>query len=47
MAKIKENKYMPTIAIPPGETIKENLEVFGMSQIGLSASFRDYAQTFK
>ena len=28
---------MPTIAIPPGETIKENLEVLEMSQVELSA----------
>jgi len=37
MAKTRENEYMPAIAIPPGETIKENLEVLEMSQIELSA----------
>ncbi|MBK5242789.1 HigA family addiction module antitoxin [Clostridium sp.] len=37
MAKTRENKYTPTIAIPPGETIKENLEVLEMSQTELSA----------
>lgn len=30
--KKDDNKFMPTIAIPPGETIKENMEFLGMNQ---------------
>jgi HTH-type transcriptional regulator / antitoxin HigA len=37
MAKTRENDYMPAIAIPPGETIKENLEVLCMNQQELAA----------
>lgn len=37
MVKIKKDEFMPAIAIPPGETIKENLEFFGMTQLELSA----------
>lgn len=32
MANKKENSFMPVIAIPPGETIKENMEFLGMTQ---------------
>lgn len=38
MANKKErNKFMPTIAIPPGDTIRENMEFLGMNQKELAA----------
>lgn len=37
MVKAKENEYTPAVAIPPGETIKENLEFLGMNQMELAA----------
>jgi len=38
MANKKDNKnFMPTIAIPPGETIRENMEFLGMNQEELAA----------
>ena len=35
--KIKYFGFKPDIAIPPGETIKETLEYFGMTQTELAA----------
>ncbi len=37
MGNRKENSFMPTIALPPGETIRENMEYLGMSQKELAA----------
>jgi HTH-type transcriptional regulator/antitoxin HigA len=32
MVRKNENKYIPAIAIPPGETIRENMEFLGINQ---------------
>lgn len=32
MARRNEISYTPTVAVPPGETIRENMEVLGMNQ---------------
>ncbi|NLK73127.1 MAG: DNA-binding protein, partial [Clostridiales bacterium] len=32
VSKKNETSFMPTQAIPPGETIKENMDFLGMSQ---------------
>ena len=38
MANKKDNNdFMPTVAIPPGETVKENMEFLGMNQKELAA----------
>lgn len=38
MANKKDNKeFMPTIAIPPGDSIRENMEALGMNQEELAA----------
>lgn len=37
MGNINENSFMPVIAIPPGETIKENMVYLGMNQEELAA----------
>lgn len=37
MVSKKENNFMPIIAIPPGETIRENMEFLGMNQLELAA----------
>lgn len=38
MVSKKENsEFMPTVAIPPGDTIKENMDYLGMSQKELAA----------
>ena len=38
MVKTRENEYMPSIAIPPGETIKEYIDALGITQVELAAS---------
>ena len=35
--KKDNNDFMPTVAIPPGETIRENMEFLGMNQKELAA----------
>lgn len=35
--KKDNNDFMPTVAIPPGETVKENMEFLGMNQKELAA----------
>lgn len=35
--KKNESDFMPMIAIPPGETIRENMELLGMNQVELAA----------
>ena len=35
--KKENNEYLPMIAIPPGETIKENMDFLGMKQKELAA----------
>ena len=35
--KKDNNDFMPAVAIPPGETVKENMEFLGMNQIELAA----------
>ncbi len=37
MVKKDDNTFMPTIAIPPGETIRENMKYLGMTQTELAA----------
>lgn len=37
MGSKKSVEYQPVVAIPPGETIKENMEFLGMNQIELAA----------
>jgi HTH-type transcriptional regulator/antitoxin HigA len=36
MVNKNDNKFMPTVAIPPGNTIRENMEFLGMNQIELA-----------
>ncbi|ETA81381.1 HigA family addiction module antitoxin [Youngiibacter fragilis] len=37
MARRNENIYSPAVAVPPGETIRENMEFLGMNQKELAA----------
>ncbi len=37
MANKKDNNFIPAVAIPPGETIKENMQFLGMKQKELAA----------
>ena len=36
MVNKNDNKFMPTVAIPPGSTVRENMEFLGMNQVELA-----------